>query len=294
MQLTQSPRIDAAFKAGRPTMSFEFFPPKTDEGRALLKQAIEDLRPLAPDFVSITRTGEGTQSTLDLTAEVQNELGMRAMAHLTCVHHTREEMGDALDCLWDKGVRNVLALRGDLPPGTTQVARGADGFHFASDLVPFVRERHDFCIGVAGYPEGHPQCLNLTRDLETVKLKIDRGAHFIITQLFFDNADFFRWRDGAQAMGIDVPIIAGIMPILNVAQIKRFVTMCGAKIPHPLLLRLESLESDPLAVHAAGVEYALRQCEELLANGVDGLHFYTLNKSKATALIGQSLQGKRS
>ncbi len=284
-----TPRIDSLFKAGRPTMSFEFFPPKNEETRAQLMQAVEDLRPLAPDFVSITRTGEGTQSTLDLTSQVQNDLGFRAMAHLTCAHHTREEMGQALDTLWESGVRNVLALRGDLPFGKP----AATEFGYASDLVPFVRDRHEFCIGVAGYPESHPQSLNPTRDMEMLKKKVDEGAHFIITQLFFDNGDFFRWRDNVRAMGIEVPIVAGIMPILNVAQIKRFVTMCGAKIPHPLLLQLESLEADPLAVHSAGVEYALRQCQELLANGADGLHFYTLNRSKATVLIGQELQLKK-
>ena len=293
MKLQTTPRIDALFKAGRSALSFEFFPPKTPEGHAHLMQAIEELRPLAPDFISITRTGEGTQSTLDLTSEVQNDLGFRAMSHLTCVHHTRQEMGVALDQLWESGVQNVLALRGDTPPGTNPVDRGEDGFCFASDLVPFVRERHDFCIGVAGYPEGHPHSLNLTRDVEMLKKKIDGGAHFIITQLFFDNADFYRWRDAVNKMGIEIPIVAGLMPIGNVAQIKRFVGMCGAKIPQPLLLQLESLESDPLAVHAAGVEYAINQCEDLLANGVDGLHFYTLNKSKATALIGQALNGKR-
>jgi methylenetetrahydrofolate reductase (NADPH) len=293
MKLTSSPRIDDAFKAGRPTLSFEFFPPKNEDGHAQLLQAIDELRPLAPDFVSITRTGVGTQGTLDLTCEVQNELGFRAMSHLTCVHHTRAEMGEALDVLWQSGIRNVLALRGDTPPGMNPVDKGEDGFCYASDLVPFVRARHDFCIGVAGYPESHPQSLNPTRDLEMLKKKVDAGAHFIITQLFFDNDDFYRWRDGVHAMGIEVPIVAGIMPILNVAQIKRFVTLCGAKIPHPLLLQLESLESDPLAVHAAGVEYAIRQCEDLLANGADGLHFYTLNRSKATVLIGQALQGKR-
>ena len=292
MKPLNTPRIDALFKAGRSTLSFEFFPPKTDEGHVQLLKAIEELRPLAPDFISITRTGEGTQSTLDLTAEVQNELGFRAMSHLTCVHHTREEMGAALDKLWASGVRNVLALRGDTPPGTNPAERGEDGFNYASDLVPFVRERGDFCIGVAGYPEGHPNSLNLTRDVEMLQKKMDAGAHFVITQLFFDNADFYRWRDAVSKMGLDIPLVAGLMPIGNVAQIKRFVTMCGAKIPNPLLLQLESLESDPLAVHAAGVEYAIRQCEDLIANGCDGLHFYTLNRSKATALIGQALQKK--
>ncbi len=267
MSSLNTPRIDALYKAGRPTMSFEFFPPKSEEGHNLLLTAIEELRPLAPDFVSITRTGTGTQSTLDLTAEVQNKLGIRAMSHLTCVHHNREEMGAALDNLWESGVQNVLALRGDLPPGMSAIPESEGGFCYASDLVPFVRDRHEFCIGVAGYPEYHPQSLNPTRDLEMLKKKIDEGAHFIITQLFFDNPQFYRWRDAVHGMGIDVPIVAGIMPINNVAQIKRFVGMCGAKIPHPLLLQLESLESDPMAVHAAGVEFAINQCEDLLAAG---------------------------
>lgn len=153
-----------------------------------------------------------------------------------------------------------------------------------------MRSRHDFAVGVAGYPEGHPQCLNRIRDLENLKRKIDKGGNFIVTQLFFDNADFYRFRDAARAMGITVPIVAGLMPILNVSQIKRFIGMCGAKIPHPLLLKLESLEKDPEAVHAAGVEYAIGQSRDLLAQGVDGIHFYTLNKSKATAQICDALQ----
>lgn len=286
-----NPRIDSLFPSGQPLVSFEFFPPKDEKGAELLFQTIEEMKPLRPSFVSITRTGGGTPPTLDLTARVQNEIGIRAMAHMTCVGHTAEDMSLYLDNLWDSGVRNVLALRGDLPPGQTALAADSP-FAYAGDLVSFVRARHDFCIGVAGYPEGHPQCLNLVRDMEHLKRKVDAGSQFIVTQLFFDNADFYRWRDRAHGMGIDVPLVAGIMPILSTPQIKRFVTMCGAKIPHPLLLRLESLESDPMAVHAAGVEYAIRQCQDLLANGVSGLHFYTLNRSKATVLISQALNLK--
>jgi methylenetetrahydrofolate reductase (NADPH) len=287
----EQPRIDSCFAAGRTALSFEFFPPRNEEGHATLFASIEDLTPLRPDFISITRTGVGTDPTIDLTAQVQNELGFRSMAHLTCAHHNRDEMRDALDRLWQSGVRNVLALRGDA--SENQRPSGENAFNYADDLVAFAREQHDWCVAVAGYPEGHPQCLNPTRDIEMLKQKVDAGAHVIITQLFFDNTDFFRWRDNCRAMGIEVPIVAGIMPILNVAQIKRFVTMCGAKIPQPLLVRLESLESDPMSVHSAGVEHAISQCEELIAEGVDGLHFYTLNKSKATNLITQALQGKR-
>ncbi len=251
--------------------------------------AISELRPLRPHFISVTRTGGGTQQTLGLTECIQNELGFCAMSHLTCAGHTREEIGAFLDELWDNGVRNVLALRGDPPPGQTMFQATDGGFEYASDLTAFIRARHDFCIGVAGYPETHPQSLNAIRDARYLKEKVYAGGNFVITQLFFNNDDFYRWRDTVRGMGVDVPIVAGIMPILGVSQVKRFVSMCGAKIPEVLLQRLESLESDPLAVHAAGIEYSIRQCEDLMANGVDGLHFYTLNKSKATVLICQAL-----
>ena len=284
-----SPRIDALFQSGRPLTSFEFFPPKNDEAAAALLETIEELRPLRPDFVSITRTGGGTLPTIELTSRIQNEIGIHAMSHFTCVGYTKEQIADFLDRLWEDGVRNILALRGDPPAGQNLFSVTEGGLTYANEMVEFVAARHPFCIGVAGYPEGHPQALNKTRDLEMLKLKVDNGAQFIITQLFFDNDEFYRWRDAARGMGIEVPIIAGIMPISNVAQIKRFVMMCGAKIPQPLLVQLESLESDPLAVHAAGVEHAIRQCEDLLAQDADGLHFYTLNKSKATMLIGQAL-----
>jgi methylenetetrahydrofolate reductase (NADPH) len=284
-------RIDQILGHGRPTVSFEFFPPKTEAGFTQLYQAIDELKPQRPSYVSVTYGAGGStrEKTVELTARIQNEIGLRAMAHLTCVGHTSEEIGRILDELWSKGVRNVLALRGDPPQGQAYFVPTEGGFAYADQLAAFTKSRHDFCIGVAGYPEGHPQCLNRTRDLENLKRKVDNGGCFIITQLFFDNADFFRFRETARNMGIKVPIIAGIMPITNVAQIKRFVAMCGAKIPHPLLLKLESVEDDPSAVYAAGVEYATRQCQDLLFHGVDGIHFYTLNKSKATVQICTSL-----
>ncbi len=282
-------RIDELFGNALPTLSFEFFPPRDEAGEAALLSTIEELRPLRPNFISVTRTGGGAPPTIDLTAKIQNDLGFRAMSHLTCAGYTQEQIGELLDKAWDEGVRNILALRGDAAPGEQTFSVTEGGFSAASDLVTFIKNRHDFCIGVAGYPEGHPTALNLERDAKYFKLKVDNGAHFGVTQLFFDNADFYRWRDRIQGMGVDVPLIAGIMPILNVAQIKRFVGMCGARIPESLLLQLESLESDPASVHAAGVEFAIRQCEDLLANGVSGLHFYTLNRSKATFLISQAL-----
>jgi methylenetetrahydrofolate reductase (NADPH) len=287
-------RIDQILGLGRPTVSFEFFPPKSEQGFAHLYQAIEELKPHSPSYVSVTYGAGGStrRNTIDLVGKIQNEIGIRSMAHLTCVGHTADEIGGILDELWNNGIRNVLALRGDPPAGQSSFIPTEGGFAHADELVKYVASRHDFCIGIAGYPEGHPQCLNRTRDLEHLKRKVDNGGRFIITQLFFDNADFYRFRETARTMGIKVPILAGIMPITNVGQIKRFVSMCGAKIPQQLLLKLESVENDPEAVYAAGVEYAARQCQDLIFHGVDGIHFYTLNKSKATVQICRALNVK--
>jgi methylenetetrahydrofolate reductase (NADPH) len=284
-------RIDHALVQGKPTISFEFFPPKTDAGFQSLFATIDELRPLRPSYVSVTYGAGGStrEKTVDLVVRIQRDLGIRAMAHLTCVGHTSAEIGSVLDELWAGGIRNVLALRGDPPAGQSTFVKTEGGFAYANELVDFAAQRHDFCVAVAGYPEGHPQCLNRIRDLENLKKKVDAGGRVIVTQLFFDNGEFYRFRDDARKMGITVPIIAGIMPILNVSQIKRFVSMCGAKIPHPLLTKLESLEHDPEAVYKYGVDYATEQCQDLLNQGVDGLHFYTLNKSRATVDVAKRL-----
>jgi len=284
-------RIDRFFAPNRPTISFEFFPPKTDEAWKSLYQTIEHLKPLAPTYVSVTYGAGGSTraKTVELCGKIQQEIGIDTLAHLTCVGHTADEIGQILDQLWDKGVRNVLALRGDPPAGGVWT-KTPGGFDHADELVNFVRSKHDFFVACAGFPEGHPQCLNLSRDLEHLKGKVDMGAGAIVTQLFFDNNDFLHFRDNCRRLGINVPIVAGIMPILNVSQIKRFVTMCGAKIPHPLLTKLESLEHDPAAAEAAGIEYAANQCRDLLFHGVDGIHFYTLNKHPATIEIVKQLR----
>lgn len=284
-------RIDQLLGQGLPTVSFEFFPPRTSDGWAQLYRTIGELHPLKPSYVSVTYGAGGStrQRTVELVARIQSELAIRAAAHLTCVGHTAAEIDQILEQLWNSGIRNIVALRGDPPAGAAQFVATEGGFAHANELVAHIRSRHDFCIAVAGYPEGHPQCLNRTRDLEMLKQKLDAGAHLVITQLFFDNADFFRFRDAARAMGITAPIIAGIMPITNVAQIKRFIAMCGARIPHPLLLRIEAVEADGEAVTAVGIDHATAQCRELLANGVDGLHFYTLNRSRATVRVVQAL-----
>ncbi len=291
-QQNASMRIDSLLGRGLPTISFEFFPPKTEAGFAQLFNTINDLHPLKPSYVSVTYGAGGStrQKTVALVERIQRESAIRSMAHLTCVGHTADELSGILDELWSAGVRNVLALRGDPMAGPQgQFVSTPGGFAHAGELVKLVRSRHDFCIGVAGYPEGHPECLNRTRDLEMLKQKVDNGGSFVVTQLFFDNYDFYRFRDQARKMGITVPIIAGIMPILNVSQIKRFISMCGAKIPHQLLTKLESVEQDAEAVYAAGIEHSVQQCRDLVAHGVDGLHFYTLNKSRATVDIVRAL-----
>jgi methylenetetrahydrofolate reductase (NADPH) len=284
-------RIDELFGTGRPTVSFEFFPPKTDAGFTQLFDTIDQLKAIQPSYVTVTYgAGGSTRSkTIELVERIQRELAIRSMAHLTCVGHTAAEIEAILGDLWAGGIRNILALRGDPPVGQSSFVATEGGFANADELVNFIRSKRDFCIGVAGYPEGHPQCLNRTRDLEYLKRKVDNGGNFVVTQLFFDNADFYRFREEARAMGVNVPIIAGIMPILNVSQIKRFITMCGAKIPHRLLTKMESVESDAEAVYKLGIEYALNQCRDLLFNDCEGLHFYTLNRSKATVDICKAL-----
>ena len=282
--------LNQAFSTGKPTISFEFFPPKTDEAVAALFHTIEELRPLKPSYVSITYGAGGSTrtKTLDLAKRIQNDINFNTVAHLTCVNHTADEIGQILDQLWDSGIRNILALRGD-PVGGSVWTKTPGGFDHADELVAYVKGRHDFFVAVAGFPEGHPQCLNRERDLEYLKQKVDAGANAIVTQLFFDNNDFLRFRDACDRIGITMPIVAGIMPISNVAQIKRFVTMCGAKIPMPLLKKLEKVEHDADAVYNAGIDYATNQCRDLLFHDVAGLHFYTLNKSKATVEIVQRL-----
>jgi methylenetetrahydrofolate reductase (NADPH) len=289
---TTSLRIDTALGRGRPIVSFEFFPPKTQEAAAQLFETIGELHSLRPSYVSVTYGAGGStrRNTIEIVQKIQGTLDTRAMAHLTCVGHTREELSDILDELWAGGIRNVLALRGDPPADPTLLPNGLGELANAADLVQLARSRHNFCIAVAGYPECHPKCPTPDQDLDNLKCKVDQGASFIITQLFFDNADFYRFRDAARRSGIKVPIIAGIMPILNVAQIKKFVSLCGAKIPTALLERFDSVNADPQSVLAIGVDHSLNQCRELLTQGVDGLHFYTLNRSKATTLICLELQ----
>ena len=279
---------------GRPVISFEFFPPKTPEGdRNLLEKTVPALMQTGPDYCSVTYGAGGStrDKTLMIVDRIQREHGLLSVAHLTCVSATREQIGDLLSQIRALGVKNVLALRGDPPAGGDfEVTPG--GFEFSNQLVRFIREQHeDFCIGVAGFPEGHIACKEGKHtDWKHLKTKIDAGADFVITQLFFDNADFFHFRDHMrQTHGVGIPLVPGIIPISGAAQIKRFTALCGARIPEALSAKLEELGDDDAAVIDFGIEYATRQCEELLRAGVPGVHFYTLNKAHSTVRILQNL-----
>src|SRR3989338_491043 len=261
------------------TFSFEFFPPKTPEGEKNLYETIEVLREHHPSFVSVTYGAGGSTraNTVEIVSRIKNEIGIEAMAHLTCVGAARGEILSVLDKLKKERIENVLALRGDPPKGETGFTPHADGFRYASELVAAVREHDDFTIGVAGYPEGHVECESKEKDLENLKRKVDAGGEFIITQLFFDPKDYFDFVARARAIGISVPIIPGIMPVTNFAQIQKFTQMCGAHLPAEMRAALEPIQHDPAQVQAFGVEYAVRQCQELLNRGAPGIHFYTLN-----------------
>jgi methylenetetrahydrofolate reductase (NADPH) len=282
-------------KTGRPSLSFEFFPPKDDIGFWDLYKTIESLKPLAPTYVSVTYgAGGGTRrKTIDLVTRIKTDIGIEPMAHLTCVGSPGEELGHILDELTRNNIHNVLALRGDPPQGQTAFTPHPGGFRYASELVSFIRTRHsEVCVGGACYPEGHPEAESKARDLENLKRKVDAGVDFLITQLFFDNTDFLSFRERAVQAGIDVPILAGIMPILSVKQTKRFTQMCGARIPTDLLQRIEAVEDDAEAVRQIGTYHAAEQCRKLLDENVAGIHFYTLNRSTATRVIYQMIQSK--
>ena len=276
---------------GGPVISFEFFPPKTDAGFRSLFGTIEDLKDLAPGFVSVTMGAGGSTraKTVELVIRIQRELGIEAMAHLPLVGFEREEISEILDALEAGGVRNVLALRGDRPKDDDDFTEPSDGFTYANELASFVRQRGGFSIGGACYPEVHPEAPSAEIDLENLVRKVDAGAEFLISQLFFDNRKFFDFVERARGAGIDVPIVAGIMPITSVASIRRMISLGGGSIPNALDRELSHSEDDDVATLEIGIAWATEQCRELIDHGVPGIHFYTLNRSPATRRIYRAL-----
>ena len=283
-------QIRELLAGGRPTFSLELFPPKTEEAARQLEQTIAELRELKPSFVSVTYGAGGStrERTIEVVTRVKRETGIEAMAHLTCAGSTSDDLSGVLDRICDAGIENVLALRGDPPKGQTEFKAIEGGFRYASELVRFIRARYDskLCLGGAGYPEKHPECGNPAVDLMNLKRKLDEGLDFVITQLFFNNQHYFEFVERARRAGIKVPILAGIMPILNASQVERF----GVTIPYDLAEELDRRRDDPQSVMELGIAHATAQCIELLDRGVPGIHFYTLNRSTATREIYAALQ----
>jgi methylenetetrahydrofolate reductase (NADPH) len=286
--------IHTAAAGKRPVISFEFFPPKTEEGdRALLERTIPALMRLRPDYCSVTYGAGGStrEKTLGIVDQIQRKHGLTAMAHLTCVNSTKEQLREVVEQARGLGIKNILALRGDPPGGIGEFRTTPGGFEFSYELVRFLRELGGFSIGTAAFPEGHIACKEGKYvDWQRLKAKIDQGADFVLTQLFFDNADFLEFRDYlTKKLDVKVPICPGVLPILSAAQIKRFTTMCGAKMPVSLIDRLNTMAENDEAATQYGIEYATRQCEELLREGVPGIHFYTLNKPRSTTEVLKNL-----
>jgi methylenetetrahydrofolate reductase (NADPH) len=288
-------RIDEILATTTPVFSFEFFPPRTPEGVETLFETVEALKPLEPSFVSVTYGAGGAtrDGTVEIVRRIKSEHRLETMAHLSCVGETTHGLIEILDRLQANGVENVLALRGDPPRGEAEFKRPEGGLDCAADLAAFISERYEFAIGGACFPEVHPEAPNLHADLAYLKTKVTSGASFLITQLFFDNRVYFDFVRAARAAGIEVPIIPGVIPIAGYAQIKRFCDLCAASIPPPLAEAMEALGGNQEAEAELGTAYAARQCEELLAGGAPGIHFYTLNKAPATRAVLGALRVAR-
>lgn len=283
--------ISDLFASRKTVRSLEFFPPKDDAQMEMLHNSASALQRIAPDFVSITYGAGGTtrERTARSAALLKKDFGFTVMPHLTCVGHSRTELNDIADRLHADGFRNIMTLRGDLPRDPN-FQPAPDGLRYAAELVALLKARHsDFCLGVAGYPEKHPQAPTLGADLDNLKRKVDAGADFITTQLFFDNSLYYRFVEQCRERDINVPIIPGIMPVLSLKQIKRFTEMCGAHLPAKLVTRLEAAQENPDVVEIIGLDWAFTQIRGLLANGAPGYHLYIMNRAKSALALAAGL-----
>ncbi len=288
-------RVDELLAKGEPVFSFEFFPPKTEEGVAALFEAVEALKPLEPDYVSVTYGAGGAtrDGTVEIANRIRSEYGIEVMAHLSCVGETREGLEALLERFAETGISNVLALRGDPPRGEEEFEQPQDGLSSAAELAAFIRDRHDFVIGGACFPEVHPEADDRESDLRYLKTKVDSGAGFLITQLFFDNSVYWEFVGRAREAGIDVPIIPGVIPITSYGQVARICKLCDASIPEELNGAMRALGGDVDAEAMLGVAFAARQCDELLAGGAPGIHFYALNRAPAVRAVLSALRASR-
>ena len=288
-------KIREIFKSGGRSISFEFFPPKTEQGVESLFKTIGQLKVYQPNYVSVTYGAGGStrDRTVDIVTWIKKELGLEAMCHLTCVAQRKEDVHDVLVHLVEEGIENVLALRGDPPRGDEKFVPVEGGFRYAAELITYIHENFRFGVGGACFPEGHIDSIDLKTDTEYLKRKVDAGAEFLVTQLFYDNKDYFDFMDRVERSGICVPVIVGILPILSTPQIRRFTAFCGAKIPPALDAKLERYADHDATVREIGIEHATRQAEELWRSGVAGIHFYTLNRSYSVSKILNTLDLRR-
>lgn len=293
MTKKENDRIVDLFQRGTPVRSVEFFPPKDEDGWQQFDETAREIGAIKPDFVSITYGAGGTTQTRTLrgAAILKDRFGLLTMPHLTCVGAGRDELTSLAKDLYRDGYRNIMTLRGDPPKGETTFKAHPDGLRYAADLVDLLKEVHpDFCLGVAGYPETHPEAADADADLRNLKSKVDRGADFVTTQLFFDNEHYFDFVRRCREAGITVPIVPGIMPVLSLKQIRRFTEMCGASLPPALTARLEAVQDDPKKLQTVGREWAAEQITDLLKRGAPGYHLYILNRSKAALALADALR----
>lgn len=284
--------LSELFAERRPLRSIEFFPPKDDSGVEALRQTAAALKRISPDFVSVTYGAGGStrQRTAEVSGILRREFGFTVMPHLTCVGHSRGELAEIADRIHADGFRNIMALRGDPPKGAAEFSVAADGLRYANELVALLKARHGgFCLGVGGYPEKHPEAPSPEVDLDNLKRKVDAGAGFVTTQLFFDNAVYYRFVERCRSAGIGVPVVPGLMPVLSLKQAQRFTAMCGSTIPQTLLRRLEAAGDAPEIVEAVGIDWALGQIRDLIAHGAPGYHLYILNRAKSALALAAGL-----
>ena len=282
------------FEGRNPVFSFEFFLPKTPEGMVRFKSTVRDLKRLSPSFVTLTygAGGSARDRTIETAGMIQNELGVTTVAHLTCIAHTRGEIEGIVGRIRGLGIENIMALRGDPPREGDLLPVESRDYRYAADLVRHLRKMDGFCIGVAGYPEKHPEASAMEDDLRYLKEKAEAGADFITTQLFFDNEDYFRFVEKVRTMGLTQPVLPGLMPVTNYGQLRKFAAMCGTRIPPDLVRDMESRPTDAEYVIQCGIDWTYRQARDLLDRGAPGIHFYTLNKSRSTEVILSRLLGR--
>ena len=290
---SQSDRpISELFAERHSLRSLEFYPPKDELGVEALRQTAAALRRIGPDFVSMTYGAGGStrERTAQMSALLRNEFGFTVMPHLTAVNHTRADVAAVAEDHYARGIRNIMALRGDLPDGLPAAGAFKDGLRYGSDVVALLKElRPDLCLGVAGYPEKHPEAPSFEADLTNLRRKVDAGASFVTTQLFFDNDAYYRFVDRCRAAGVGVPIVPGIMPVLSLRQITRITGLCGASLPDRLIRRIDAAGDQPEIIEAVGIDWALTQIRDLLAAGAPGYHLYILNKARSALTLAAGL-----